>query len=119
MSSINSLRDRLRSFLQGDRKKRQLPRRSVKPRIGAYAIHVKDGVRLMVQAGMSDEVWQWLMDHGWRVETHRPDRRQYLDIPPSFVTRLIDSDPAQRRALMIEAKRNAQPKSSLVSKKVT
>jgi hypothetical protein len=118
MSAIKSLRDRLRSLLKVDKRKRKLPRRSVKPRIGVYVVNVKHGVRLLVQAGMSDELWQWLMDQGWRVEPHRPDRRQYLDVPPSFVTRLIDSDPAGRKKLMIEAVRNAQPRAALVSKRV-
>jgi hypothetical protein len=63
---------------------------------------------------MSDELWQWLMDQGWRVEVYRPDRREYRDIPGSYVTQLIDADPAQRAQLMAEAIANAQPKAALV-----
>jgi hypothetical protein len=107
MSLINSLRALVRSR-QHDRIPRSLPRRSCKPRIGAYVINVPQGVRLVVQAGMTDELWQWLLDHGWRVDTHRPDRRQYRDIPASLVTRLIDSDPERRAWLMADAISAAQ-----------
>jgi hypothetical protein len=114
MSSINSLRSRLRSLLgQPTKVPRQMPRRGRKPRIGASVVQVKLGLRLVVQAGMSDELWKWLMDQGWRVVEHRPDRREYFDIPASWVTRLIDADPAHRKRLMAEAIESAQPRSAL------
>jgi hypothetical protein len=65
---------------------------------------------------MSDQLWKWLMDRGWRVETHRPDRREYRDIPVSYVTRLIDADPASWRRVMIEAISNTQVRSGLIRK---
>jgi hypothetical protein len=52
-----------------------LLRRSAKPRIGARIVQVESDVRLTVQAGLSDELWIWLLDRGWRVVTHRSDRR--------------------------------------------
>jgi hypothetical protein len=107
MSTLSSLKDRLRAML-GDQRPRKMPRRGPKPRIGAYAIHVTEGARLMVQAGLTDELWKWLQDHGWRVETHRPDRRIYRDIPASWVTRLIDADPSQRHQLMAGALEKAE-----------
>jgi hypothetical protein len=108
-----ALRARLRLPV-GKQVLRQLPRRSAKPRIGAYAVHVRQELRLMIQAGMSDELWQWLIDQGCRVETHRPDRRTYRDIPASYVTRLIDAHPAHREQLMAEATANAQSKRTLL-----
>lgn len=111
MNPIDSLRTRLRSLL-GEQVPRRVPRRSRKPRIGTYVVHVQEGLRMVVQAGMSDELWQWLMDQGWRVEQHRPDRREYRDIPVSFVTRLIDADPPRRQRLMFEATMSAHPKSA-------
>jgi hypothetical protein len=58
---------------------------------------------MRMQAGLSDDLWKWMMDHGWRVVAHQPDRRHYREVPASLVTRLIDSDPALRARLMAEA----------------
>jgi hypothetical protein len=110
---MGSLRTRLRSLL-GEQVPRRLPRRCSKPRIGTYVVHVQEGMRLVVQAGLSDELWQWLMDQGWRVPSVHPDRRAYRDIPVSFVTKLIDSDPAHRQQVMFEAIMSAQRKPALV-----
>ena len=113
MGVVAAFRARMRLLLT-EQVQRRLPRRGAKPRIGAYVVHVEQGLRLTVQAGMSDELWQWLTDQGWRVELYRPDRREYRDIPTSYVTQLIDADPAQRAQLMAEAIANAQPKAALV-----
>ena len=102
MDVLRSIRDRLRS-LAGERRARRLPRRSAKPQIGVRIVQVESGVRLTVQAGLSEELWIWLLDGGWRVVTHRPDRRRYRDISSSQVTRLIDCDPANRERLLTEA----------------
>jgi hypothetical protein len=109
MSPIGSLRARLRSLL-GEQVPRSMPRRTRKPRIGTYVVNVHEGLRLVMQAGLSDELWQWLMDRGWRVPTYHPDRRSYRDIPVSFVTRLIDCDERHREHVMFEAIMSAQPK---------
>jgi len=66
-------------------------------------VQAESGVRLTVQAGLSDELWIWLLDGGWRVVTHRPDRRRYRDISRSQVTHLIDCEPANRERLLAEA----------------
>ncbi len=113
MMRMGSLRTRLRSLL-GERIPRALPRRSRKPRIGTYVVHVEEGLRLVMQAGLSDELWQWLMDNGWRVPVHHPDRRAYRDIPVSFVTRLIDTDAPHRDQVMFEAIMSAKPKPASV-----
>lgn len=113
MGVIATFRARMRLLL-AEQARRHVPRRSAKPRIGAHAIHVEQGLRLTVQAGTSDELWQWLMDKGWRAEQYRPDRRAYRDIPASYVTELIDADPAQREQLMAEAIANAQAKAALM-----
>jgi hypothetical protein len=102
MNALQSIFERVRS-LGREQCPRQLPRRSAKPRIGARIVQVESGVRLTVQAGLSDELWIWLLDQGWRVVTHLPDRRRYRDIPWSRVTRLIDSDPTYRGRLLAEA----------------
>jgi hypothetical protein len=112
MGLLDTLRTLLRRF-KGERLPRRLPSRSPKPRIGAHVIHVERGLRFVAQAGMSDELWLWLMKQGWRVEFHRPDRREYYDLPASYVTRLVDADPAERKKLLVEAIQSAQPTAAL------
>jgi hypothetical protein len=115
MSALTSLRDRLRALL-GDQRPRKMPRRGAKPRIGSYVVHVGMGVRFTVQAGLSDELWVWLMDHGWRVVTHKPDRRTYRDLPSSWVTRLIDSHPTTRNKLIASAIEQAEVRTQIIAR---
>lgn len=77
---------------------RAVPRRGPRPAIGAYV--VREDVRMVVQAGLGDELWDWLLENGWRELTYRPDRRRYREIPGSWVTRLIDALPETRGELM-------------------
>ena len=58
---------------------------------------------MTVQAGMSDELWQWLMEKGWREPNFHPDRRRYRDIPASWVTRLVDAVASDREAVLAAA----------------
>ena len=112
MNALHFILDRIRS-LGREQCPRRLPRRSSKPRIGARIVQVESGVRLTIQAGLSDELWIWLLDRGWRVVTHVPDRRRYRDIPWSRVTRLIDCDPAYRGRLLAEAIWHAGPRATV------
>jgi len=59
LAVIHSLRDRVRG-LQRSRTERALPRRGPKPAIGAHI--VLGDLRMTVQAGLSDELWHWLLD---------------------------------------------------------
>jgi hypothetical protein len=71
------------------RKERKPRPAGPKPRLGAkVCLH---DVRFTIQAGLSDELWKWLQELGFREITHSPDRRRYRDIPPSLVTRLFDA----------------------------
>jgi hypothetical protein len=56
---------------------------------------------MTVQAGMSHELWYWLLGEGWRELTYRPERRRYRDLPSAWVTWLIDA-PAEARAQVLE-----------------
>jgi hypothetical protein len=94
---IRSLRNWWRGLLHL-RQDRALPRRSSKPSIGATII--AGDLRITIQAGLSDELWVWLLDEGWRELTYRPDRRHYREIPSSWVTRLIDAEPETRPLVM-------------------
>jgi hypothetical protein len=114
------LLDALRACLRRRKREpvaRRMPDRGPKPRIGAYVVHAQKGLRFAVPAGMSDSLWLWLMNQGWRVDPHRPDRREYRDIPASYVARLTDADPAQRKGLMVDAIVSAQPRTALVRNK--
>jgi len=92
----------------GERCPRRLPARGPKPHIGAHIVHVEDSLRMTVQAGMSDDLWRWLLDRGWRMMTYRPDRRHYREIPGSWVTLLVDGDRGSRETLMAGAISNAE-----------
>ncbi|HZA97102.1 MAG TPA: hypothetical protein VE421_13275 [Burkholderiaceae bacterium] len=64
---------------------------------------------MTVRSGMSDQLWRWLLDQGWREVPVRIDRRRYRDIPSAYVTRLIDSVANEERARVMEvAIANAQ-----------
>lgn len=100
---IALMRNRIRGLL-GVRRPRALPRRGPKPGIGACL--VCGDLRMTVQAGLSEELWSWLLDQGWRELTYRPDRRHYRELPNGWVTRLIDTLPELRpQVLSVAAQR--------------
>lgn len=76
-----------------------------KPPLGARICC--DDVRMAVQAGLSDDLWRWLVSNGWREITFRPDRRRYRDVPAAYVTRLIDAAPDERERVLKAAVANA------------
>lgn len=94
---MSGLQNRLRRWL-GVRRPRALPRRGPKPAIGSLAANGE--LRLTVQAGLSDELWIWLLEEGWRELTYRPDRRRYRELPGGWVTRLIDVEPELRSQVL-------------------
>ena len=91
---VKLLSDRTRSLL-GIRRDRKVAARTAKPRIGAQVILGE--VRMSIQAGMSEELWNWLQDAGWRESSFRPDRRRYREIPSTWVTRLTDCAASERK----------------------
>lgn len=94
------IRDQFRTLFR-IRKMRGLPSPGPKPPLGAKI--TRQDVRITVQAGMTDELWRWLTDKGWRQATVRNDRRRYRDVPASEVTRLIDAAPEFRGQVLREA----------------
>ncbi|MCX8005815.1 MAG: hypothetical protein N2688_12820 [Burkholderiaceae bacterium] len=98
------------------RKRAELRRAAVKPRIGA-TIYTAD-LRMTVQAGLSDELWRWLVERGWR-ELHDLSRRQQLRaVPASAVTALFDAPPERWEALLAEAIKQAIFKPTLEKPRV-
>jgi hypothetical protein len=101
---IQSLRNRVRGILNV-RSPRAMPSRGPKPAIGRQIAF--GDVRITVQAGFSDELWLWLLEHGWRELRYRPDQRRYRDVPASCVTELIDASEEERQAALEAAKDRA------------
>ena len=104
VSLVTPVRDRVRTLLK-IRVDRDVPTVGSKPSIGARIF--RGDLRLTVQAGMSDGLWRWLLDEGWREITFRPDRRRYRDIPSTYVTQLIDCSSEQRVRILDAAVANA------------
>jgi hypothetical protein len=101
--------DDLRTLFNIRRERKRWPP-GPKPRLGAK-VFLHD-VRLTVQAGLSDELWKWLQDLGFREVTHSPDRRRYRDIPPSMVARLFDAPREQWRPLLKQSIRSSSVRPS-------
>jgi hypothetical protein len=96
---MQMLRDRVRGFLNV-RSQRVLPRRGPKPAIGAHIVF--GDLRMTVQAGFGDALWDWLLEQGWRELRYRPEHRHYREVPRICVAELIDA-PSDERALILNA----------------
>lgn len=92
------------------RKERKRGPKGPKPRLGAkVSLH---DVRMTVQSGLSDELWEWLQDLGFREVTFSPDRRRYRDLPPSLVACLYDAPRENWRPLLKQAIRESSVRPS-------
>jgi len=105
MNPVRMLLHSLRRALRIQRA-RAVPPRGPKPRVGRRAVF--GDVRITIQPGLSDDLWEWLLDQGWREWSYRPDRRRYREISSSWVTRLIDCDPAKRAEVLKDGVANAR-----------
>lgn len=87
------------------RKRAELRRIRIKPRIGA-TIYCAD-LRMIVQPGMSDPLWRWLAERGWRELDDLTSRHRLRALPASAVTALFDGAPEQWEHLLAEAIKQA------------
>jgi hypothetical protein len=87
------------------RQQRRRPTAGRKPEVGAKI--VLDDFRIVVQAGLSEALWKFLVQAGFREATHRPDRRHYRDVPPSFVADLYAAPSNRWQALLMGALQGA------------
>lgn len=94
MKVLDSMRTMLRL-----RRQRAVPPPGAKPRLGARI--VREDVRITVQAGLTDVTWNWLVEHGWREDAFRNNRRCYREVPPSLVAALFDATDPDERALLL------------------
>ena len=83
------------------RQQRKRPRGWLKPAAGARI--VLDDFRIVVQDGLSDALWNFLLQGGFREVTYRPDRRGYRDVPTSLVTKLFNASPDEWQTLLMSA----------------
>ena len=104
MVLVTQVRDQVRTLFR-IRRERTTSRAGQKPGVGAR-IACGD-LRMTVQAGMSDTLWRWLTNQGWREVLYRPDRRRYRDIPHGYVTQLIDAHPDPRERILSNATAHA------------
>ena len=102
-----ALRGQIRDLLHLCKQRRRPPR-GPKPQIGDFV--VLEDLRMTVQAGLSDALWQWLLAHGWREQRYRPERRHYRDLSVHSVTELFDAPEEEREQLLSDAVEGARPR---------
>jgi hypothetical protein len=94
------------SELLGRRKPVPPPRAAApKPRMGATLCSA--GLRMTVQAGITDEMWQWLSALGWRELRPGENRLHYKALSTSLVNRMYDVAPDDRQKILLLAIREA------------
>lgn len=76
-----------------------------KPRMGATLCSA--GLRMTVQAGMTDEMWRWLASLGWRELRSGENRLHYRALSSLLVNRLYDVAPDDRQKILLLAIREA------------
>jgi hypothetical protein len=91
-------------FLAG-RKQEVRRRHSRKPRIGATICCAN--LRMTVQAGLSNELWVWLVGQGWREIHANENRYRFRALPSNIVTQLFDAQPERWERLLATAIRQA------------
>lgn len=92
--------------LLGRRKPASPPRaQAPKPRMGATLCCA--GLRMTVQAGLTDEMWAWLAALGWRELRGGENRLHYRALSTPLVNRLYDVAPDDRQKILLLAIREA------------
>lgn len=97
MVAVGQWRTRWRRWL-GEREPRAMPPAGPKPAPGAKLVSGR--LRITVQSGLSDELWEFLVSMGWREETFRPDRRRYDDVPRAWVLKLYQAPKDERQRIL-------------------
>jgi hypothetical protein len=93
------------SELLGRRKPLAATAVAPKPKMGATLCNA--GLRMSVQAGMTDEMWAWLASLGWRELRSGEQRLHYKALSTSLVNRLYDVAPDDRQKVLLVAIREA------------
>lgn len=91
-------------FLTG-RKQEVRERHARKPQIGATICCAN--LRMTVQAGLSRELWMWLVAQGWREIQPGENRYRFRALPTNLVTQLFDAEPDRWERLLAAAIKQA------------
>jgi len=91
--------------LLGRRKAPRVTALAPKPKMGATLCSA--GLRMSVQAGMTDEMWEWLASLGWRELRSGEQRLHYKALSTALVNRLYDVTPDDRQKVLLVAIREA------------
>lgn len=91
-------------FLSG-RKQEVRRRHTRKPQIGATICCAN--LRMTVQAGLSRELWVWLVGQGWREILPSENRYRFRALPSNIVTQLFDAQPDRWERLLAAAIKQA------------
>lgn len=87
-----------------ERRRRSRDKRS--PVLGEYVIYHR--LKMKVTRTQSNELWKWLVQHGWRVAAYPNDRRKYYLVSEDTYAKLdfaaTTERPAMIRALLRRAK---------------
>jgi len=89
------------------RKKPMRPRVANPPRPKMGATLCCAGLRMTVQAGMTEEMWHWLIALGWRELRDGENRLHYRALSTSLINRLYDVDADDRQKVLLLAIREA------------
>ena len=60
-------------------------------------------MRMSVQAGLSDDLWHWLVSLGWRELAPGENRLRLRPLPTTQVTRLFDAQPTEWERVLMNA----------------
>jgi hypothetical protein len=88
---------RFRSLFR-PRQERSRPAPGPPPKIGARVIWRE--VSMIVPVDLDDDLWNWLLAHGWRESTYQPERRRYREAPRSSIEDLLVV-PDEMRAVVL------------------
>ena len=89
------------------RRKPAPPRRALAPKARMGATLCCAGLRMTVQAGLTDEMWSWLAALGWRELRSGENRLHYRALSSPLVNRLYDVAPDDRQKILLLAIREA------------
>ncbi len=92
------------------RTKRRLPPVGRAPKVGAYL--VSGDMKMHVTRPVSRDLWDWMVLSGWRNVPVANDRRQMRDLPEDTFSKLLESVPAERDALLARIMRSAKQSES-------
>jgi hypothetical protein len=101
------MKDLVRTLL-GIRKKRRALPLSAPPTEGA--VIVRNDIKAIVTQPLNEELWDWMMLSGWRLNPVKNDRRHYRSLPHGAVDQLIACDKERRSSLHRNLLQSVQPR---------